>query len=109
MIKPTHRLLVLLSLCSGALAGCGTEKTDVSQGVEKLNAQVLSQQGAELDCPDEVEGGEGATFDCTMKGTGGDRTADVQMKIVEEEGELAVDIANGPQFERALETVTTSG
>jgi uncharacterized lipoprotein len=98
-------LAVAAALSVLAIAACGEERTDVSQGVDKLNSQVLSQQGAELDCPDEVEGGEGATFDCTMKSTKGDKSADVKMKIVKEDGDLAVDIADAAQFEKALTTV----
>ena len=99
------RMCILALLAVGAVAaGCGGEKTDVSQGVDELN-NVLSQQGAELDCPDEVDGGEGATFDCTMKSTGGGESAQVKMKIVKEEGDLAVDIADPAQFEKALSKV----
>ena len=102
MIK--FRWCMLVAVAAFAV-GCGGEKTDVSQGVDKLNSQVLSQQGATLDCPDEVDGGEGATFDCTMKSTSGDQTAEVKMKIVKEDGDLAVDIADEKQFEEALKKV----
>ena len=89
-----------------AVIGCGGEVTDVSQGVESLNKEVLAQQNVELDCPDEVDGGEGATFDCTLKSTKSDKTADVKLKIVKEDGELAVDIADTQQFDKALAEVT---
>ena len=105
MLKLRFCLLTIVAALSVFAAGCGGEKTDVSQGVDKLNSQVLSQQGAELDCPDEVDGGEGATFDCTMKSTSGDETAKVKMKIVKEDGDLAVDIDNSADFEKALEQV----
>jgi hypothetical protein len=102
------RMCVLALLAAGSVAaGCGGEVTDVSQGVDELN-RVLGQQGAELDCPDEVDGGEGATFDCTMKSTKGDVSAPVEMKIVKEEGELAVDRADDQQFRQALEKVTAA-
>jgi hypothetical protein len=105
MIKPRFCILAAIAALAVVAVGCGGEKTDVSQGVDKLNSEVLSQQGAELDCPDEVDGGEGATFDCTMKATSGDQSAPVKMKIVEEEGDLAVDIADEKQFEEALRKV----
>ena len=105
MIKLRFCILTVVAALSVVAIGCGGEKTDVSQGVDKLNSQVLSQQGAELDCPDEVDGGEGATFDCTMKSTGGGESAKVKMKIVKEEGDLAVDIADPGQFEKALAKV----
>src|SRR5688572_7920032 len=94
MINLRFCLLAVVAALSVFAIACGEERTDVSQGVDKLNSQVLSQQGAELDCPDEVDGAEGATFDCTMKSTSGDKTAEVKMKIVEEGGDLAVDIAD---------------
>jgi hypothetical protein len=100
------RMCILAVVAAGAVAaGCGGDVTDVSQGVEELN-KVLGQQGAKLECPDEVDGGEGATFDCTMKSTKGDVSAPVKMKIVKEEGELAVDRADDQQFRQALEKVT---
>lgn len=87
-------------------AGCGGDVTDVSQGVDKLNSELLEPQGARLDCPDEVDGGEGASFDCTMRSTKGERSAPVTMRIVEEGGDLAVDLADEKQFDRALAQVT---
>ncbi|HEX8207242.1 MAG TPA: DUF4333 domain-containing protein [Solirubrobacteraceae bacterium] len=99
------RICILALVAAGSIAaGCGGEKTDVSQGVDELN-NVLGQQGAKLECPDEVDGGEGATFDCTMKSTKGDVEAPVKMKIVKEQGELAVDRADDKQFRDALEKV----
>ena len=99
------RMCVLALVAAAAMsAGCGGEVTDVSQGVDELN-KVLGQQGARLDCPDEVDGGEGATFDCTMKSTKGNASAPVKMKIVKEDGELAVDRADDQQFREALEKV----
>ena len=89
-----------------AVAGCGGEKTDVSQGVDKLNSQILQPQGAKLECPDEVDGGEGTTFECTMKATSGNASAPVTMKIVKEDGELAVDLADEQEFDKALAKVT---
>lgn len=103
MIRFRMSLLAVLAAAAFA-AGCGGERTDVSQGVEELN-KILNQQGASLDCPDEIDGGEGATFDCTMKSTKGDVTAPVQMKIVKEGGELKVDQADAQQFREALEKV----
>jgi hypothetical protein len=98
-----------LCVLAGAVvvaAGCGGEVTDVSEGVDRLNQQVLQPQGARLECPDEVDGGEGTTFECTMRSTNGDASAPVTMKIVEERGELAIDTADQQQFERARERVT---
>ena len=100
------RLCILAVAASAAFAaGCSTEVTDVSEGVDQLNSQDLAQRGAELDCPTEVDGGEGTTFDCTMKSTGGGKTADVQLKIVDSEGELAVTPADQAKFDKTLEQI----
>jgi hypothetical protein len=101
------RLCILAVVASAALAaGCSTEVTDVSEGVDQLNSQDLAPRGAELDCPTEVDGGEGTTFDCTMKPTGGGgESAEVQLKIVESEGELAVTPADQAKFDKTLEQV----
>ena len=98
--------LLALAVAALAAAGCGADKTDVSEGVEALNKRVLAPQGAELDCPDTVDGGEGATFECTMKATKGDASAPVTLKIVEQDDALAVDVADQAQYEKALAKVT---
>ena len=97
--------LVALAVTAAVGAGCGATRTDVSQGVDELNRRVLEPQGARLDCPDEIAGGEGATFDCTMRSTNGNATAPVKMKITKENGDLAVDVANAAQFDRAVAKV----
>jgi hypothetical protein len=96
--------------CVGAalfLAACGGERTDVSQGVKNINDQVLSSQGASLDCPKEIDGGEGATFDCKLKGTETGKEASVKMKVTKQGKDLAVDIADQPAFQTALTQVTS--
>lgn len=106
MIRTMTRLRSSLLAAVAALAvGCSGERTDISEGVDKLNTQVLGPQGAKLDCPGEVDGGEGTKFDCTMRSTSGDRSAPVQMQIVEQDGDLAVDLADEKQFDAALEKV----
>ena len=85
-------------------AGCGGEKTDVSQGVKQINDTLLAPQGASLDCPKQVDGGEGAEFDCTLKGKGG-KTADVKLKVTKQNGAFAVDVADQKGFTDALQTV----
>lgn len=100
--------LLALALAAATLgAGCGGETTDVSQGVEKLNSDVLKPLNAELDCPDEVDGGEGTTFDCTLKSTKGDQSAKLKMKIVKQDGDLAVDVADSKQYDAALKKVAS--
>lgn len=97
----------MLSVAGLALVfavGCGGEKTDVSAGVGELNKQ-LSAQGAALDCPKEIDGGEGAEFECTLKGTEGGKESKVKLKVVKENGDLAVDIADQAQFQSALQSI----
>ena len=83
-----------------AVAGCGGEKTDVSAATDDFNKE-LTAQGLSLDCPKEVDGGEGTQFDCTMKGEGG-KSKTVQLKIVKEGGDLAVDVANKAEYDSTL-------
>jgi len=89
-----------------ALAGCGGEKSNVSGGVDAVNRE-LAPQEARLDCPDQVDGAEGAEFECTLRGTRSGRTTKIRMRIVEEGGQLAVDFAGDrAQVQRALRRVT---
>lgn len=87
-------------------AGCGGETTDVSGGVENLNKR-LDDQGiaATLDCPKEVDGGEGTDFECTLKPDEGGAEQKVQMEVQEENGELVVDVRDGKAWEKAIENV----
>lgn len=104
LLKP-RPMLSVAGLALTFAVGCGGEKTNVSAGVGELNKQ-LSAQGAQLECPKEIDGGEGAQFDCKMKGTKGGKQADVKLKVVKEGGNLAVDIADQQQFQSALQSVT---
>ena len=80
-----------------ALGGCGGAKTDVSAATDDFNKE-LTAQGLSLDCPKEVTGGEGTQFECTMKGEGG-ASKTVQLKIVKDGGDLAVDVANKAEYD----------
>ncbi|HEV2813158.1 MAG TPA: DUF4333 domain-containing protein [Solirubrobacteraceae bacterium] len=101
-----NKLLLPLPVALSVLAvGCGTEKTDVSEGVASLNSQVVEPQGAKLECPKEIEGGKDATFDCTVKATEGDKSQKVKLKVVEEEGELKVGFDDQAAFDKAVAEV----
>ena len=103
----TQRLsaLGLAGLVSLSIVACGGEKTDVSGGVDKLN-QTLAAGNVELDCPKTVDGGEGTTFDCTVKSKqGGGKEAKVKLKVVKQGGDLAVDIDDQAAFGRAIQQV----
>ena len=107
-----HRLsrlgavLALVSITGVVAAGCGGEKTDVSGGVDNLNER-LTQQGipAKLECPKEVDGGEGADFECTLKANEGGKEEKVQMEVQKEGGDLVVDVKDQAAFEKAIATV----
>ena len=96
-----------LAAVAALAAGC-QGKTDVSEGVANLNAAHLADRGVRLECPDRVDGGEGATFACTLKATRGRASAPVTMRIVEEEGELRIDSDDERAFERAVAKVARS-
>jgi len=99
-MKPLF-LAGLLALATTAGVACGGEKTDVSQGVSAVNKE-LAAQGVSIDCPDEVDGGEGTEFDCTAKGTQTGKSAAIKMKIVKENGDLAVDFADEAAAAKAV-------
>lgn len=89
-------------------AGCGGETTDVSEAVDGFNRD-LQPLGVELHCPDEVDGGEGTSFECTMVAVEEDRSESVSFEIVRENDEYLVDTADEQEFERAMERLTDVG
>jgi hypothetical protein len=103
-----RRMGILAVAASGLVlvAGCGGTKTDVSAGVDQFNTAVLAAQGAELDCPKEIDGGEGTEFDCDLNALEGDGSETVTLKVTKEGDKLAVDIADQAAFNQALQTVT---
>ena len=61
------------------MTGCGGETTDISAAVDDTNKNL--DGAATMACDDEIDGGEGTKFDCTLKGTEGGKTETVQIKI----------------------------
>jgi hypothetical protein len=102
--------LTLATVVAVVAAGCGGEKTDVSGGVDNLNER-LTQQGipAKLECPDEVDGGEGTDFECTLKANEGGKEQKLQMEIQKEGDDLVVDVKDQAAFEKALAAVAGQG
>ena len=98
--------LALVTVAAAVAAGCGGEKTDVSGGVDNLNER-LTQQGipAKLDCPKEVDGGEGTKFECTLKANEGGKEEKIQMQVQKEGDDLVVDVQDQQAFEKALASV----
>ena len=98
--------LALAGATAALAAGCGGETTDVSGGVDNLNKR-LKDQGlaASLDCPKEVDGGEGTDFECTLKSDDGSVSEKVQMEIQKENDDLVVDVRDQKAWEQALQKV----
>ncbi len=63
-------------------AGCGGETTDISAAVDDTNKNLKG--AATLNCDDEIDGGEGTEFDCTLKGAKGGGTETVKIKIIKD-------------------------
>ena len=107
MDRGRKRLAVLAA--SGALvliAGCG-DKTDVSAGVDDFNKE-LATDGLTLDCPKEIDGGEGTVFECTLRGTKNGKSAPVKLKVTKENGDLVVDVADQAAFDQVRQEVAGS-
>jgi hypothetical protein len=77
-LRARHSLSVL-ALSALFVVGCGGEKTDISAAVDDTNKNL--QGAATLDCADEIDGGEGTEFDCTLKGKESGKTETVKLKI----------------------------
>ena len=73
--------LSLAALTPLLVAGCGGETTDISAAVDDTNKNLDGT--ATMACDDEIDGGEGTKFDCTLKGKGG-KTETVQIKIIKD-------------------------
>lgn len=80
----------------------------MSGGVKQIEDNLL-QGKATLDCPKEIDGGEGTVFDCTLKATSGDTQEKVQLKVAKENGELAVALADPKKFGAAVANVVSGG
>lgn len=108
-MRPTAKLrrsFAALPVAAVVLAGCGGERSNVSGGVDQVNT-ALAARGAKLECPKEVDGGAGATFECTLKGTRTGKSAKIKMKIVKEKGALAVDFnGQAAEVQAAIRQVT---
>jgi hypothetical protein len=101
LFKPSHMLSVA-GLALVFAVGCGGSTTDVSAGTADFNKE-LAQEGSKLDCPKQVDGGEGTEFECTLTGKGGSEK--VKLKVVKQDGDLAVDTADQAAFDTARQKV----
>lgn len=90
--------LSLVAIVPLVAVGCGGETTDISAAVDDTNKNL--QGAATLDCPKEVDGGEGTKFDCTVKGKGG-KTAKVNLKV----GKDSIEPVSQKEYEAAVTKV----
>lgn len=102
LLKRRHMLSVA-GLALVFAVGCGGEKTDVSAGTEDFNKE-LAAEGSKLECPKEIDGGEGTEFECTLKGQSG-KASKVKLKVVKQGEDLAVDVADQAAFDNARQEV----
>jgi hypothetical protein len=93
-------LLATGAVAALLVAGCGGQTTDISAAVDDTNTK-LAQDGASIDCPNTVDGGEGTEVECTLKGTDSGKTEKVKIKI----GKDAIMPANDADYQAALARV----
>ena len=91
-------LLVVLAL---GVAACGSSSVDITQAVAGLNDTLLAAN-VQVTCP-ETKVEEDATFTCRVESVDGTRSIDVEMKVVDENGEPALDVVDAAAFQAALE------
>lgn len=81
-----------------ALAACGSSEMETGPALEEAN-KAFADLGVTISCPDSVD--PAAEFTCTLDGPGGEGV-EVQMKVVDQDGEKALDFADEGAFEEAL-------
>jgi hypothetical protein len=96
-----RRTLALFAVVALFVVGCGGTTTDISAAVDDTNNS-LKQDNVTIDCPDEVDGGEGTKFECTLKGTKSGKTEKIEAKVIKD-GIAPVDQAG---YEEAVARVS---
>ena len=94
----TAATALAVGLIAFVLAACGSSELETGPAVEEAN-KAFAELGVAMDCPDTVD--PEAEFTCTLTGPAGE-AVDVQMKVVEQDGESALDTADQAAFEEAL-------
>jgi len=79
-LRRTLSVVAVSAFTAVFAAGCGGETTDISAAVDATNEN-LKANGVTLDCPKEVDGGEGTKVDCTLKGAKSGESAPLQVKV----------------------------
>jgi hypothetical protein len=85
-------------------AGCGEKRTDITAAVADFNSQFGGV--FVLDCPDEVDGGEGTTFDCTLSSAEGEVSETVEFQVTDQDGDLVIDYTDEEQVDAAIERIS---
>src|SRR4051794_16363219 len=75
-----RRILAVSALAGALIVGCGGEETDISGAIADSNKN-LAQNGASIDCPKKVDGGDGTKVKCTIKGKETGKTAPLELKV----------------------------
>ena len=89
---------IAVGLIALALAACGSSDVKTGPALEEAN-KAFADLGVTISCPDTVD--PAAEFTCTLTGPGGEGI-DVQMKVVEKDGEKALDAVDQGALEEAL-------
>ncbi|MGA0060697.1 MAG: hypothetical protein ACO3RU_14025 [Planctomycetota bacterium] len=96
--RSTRPIALIALIAALALAACGASEMETGPAIEEAN-KAFADLGVTMECPDSVD--PAADFTCTLTGPGGEGI-EVQMKVVEEGGESALDTADQAAFEAAL-------
>lgn len=90
--------LLLLAACGGTL-----DTGELEKQAQKAIAEDIGVRVASVDCPDDVEAKEGATFTCTATGADGS-TATVRVVQTDDEGNVRISaqLVNIPSVEDEL-------
>lgn len=96
--RSTGPIALIALIAALALAACGSSEMETGPAIEEAN-KAFAELGVTMECPDSVD--PEAAFTCTLAGPGGEGI-EVQMKVVEEGGESALDTADQAAFEKAL-------
>lgn len=94
----TAATALAVGLTALVLAACGSSELETGPAIAEVN-RAFAELGVAMDCPATVD--PEAAFTCTLTGPAGE-AVDVQMRVVEQDGESALDTVDQAAFEEAL-------
>jgi hypothetical protein len=93
---PPHPTLVLLLVLSVATGACAPRLLDHDQ-LERTLAREISAQlavpGIEVECPDDVEAGQGAMVECIARAPGETAGLRIEVTQLDDDGNVTWEIA----------------